>query len=224
MAPVSIALTLVAAALAAWAAAAWAIQARRARALAAAGEAVGLRFDAVDPFNLPESHSALALLARGHSRLAWNVLHGRRDGLSVRLCDYQYETGRAGHRRSHRYQVALVHGELDWPALLCQPADQRDPADECFGLAEVPFAVEPFASRFRVASESADFAFSFLHSELADLLAANPLVTVQTCGDTLAIWRAGLAASADAVGLLDLACRIHQSAPPALREELRSTG
>jgi hypothetical protein len=120
---------------------------------------------------------------------------------------------------------------LDWPALLCQPADQRDPVQEFFGLADVPFAacdersrtVEPFASRFHVASEDADFAFRFLHGELADLLVANPAVTVQTCGNVLAVWRPGLMAPADAVGLLDLACRIHQSVPPSLREELRST-
>ncbi|MDD4890954.1 MAG: hypothetical protein PHU85_13615 [Phycisphaerae bacterium] len=208
-------------ALAAWAVAAWKLEARRRRGLAVAGDPAGLRIDQGDLFDLPETYFDLHLFTRGHSRLASNMLHGQLDGLAVRVFDYQFETGSGRNRRSQRWQVALVHTDLHWPGLLCQPMADYDPLEAVFGLDPVPFQVAPFATQFHVACEDREFAYRFLHAQTADLLVSQSAVNVEARGQVLAVYRSGLQLPADVILLAQLARRLVSLAPESLREEMR---
>jgi len=206
--------------LAAWAAWAWWQERRRRWKLLALGAPDGLRLLPRDPFDLPDAHFQLQLFTRGHSRVARNVLHGRLDGLPVRLFDYQYETGSGQSRRTHRWQVALVQTDFRMPGLLVQPADRYDPLESIFGFDEVHFATEPFCRLFHVAGEDRQFAYQWLHPRLNDLLSAEPRLTLETSGQVLAVFQPGPAEPDEAVRMLRLACRIAAMTPEHLRAEL----
>jgi hypothetical protein len=207
----------------AWAVRAWRRERRRRWQLMALGSPEGLRLSPADPFELPEAHFHVHLFTRGHSRLARNVLHGRLEGLPVRLFDYQYETGSGHTRRTYRWQVALVQTDLRMPGLIVQPADRHDPLEALFGFDEVRFAAEPFADRFRVASEDRQFAYQLLHPRLVDLLAEpRPVgISLETTGPTLAAYRPAPVSPDDAMAMLKLACRLAAAIPEHLRQELR---
>ncbi len=206
--------------LVAWAAWAWLQERRRRWKLLLLGSTEGLRLLAADPFDLPDAHFQLQLFSRGHSRLARNVLHGRLDGLPVRLCDYQYETGSGQSRTTHRWQVALVQTEYRMPGLLVQPVEQFDPLESVFGFDEFAFACEPFCRLFRVVGEDRQFAYQWLHPRLNDLLSTEPQISLETIGQTLAVYRPGPLEPQEAVRLLRLTCRIASMTPEHLRAEL----
>lgn len=208
------------AALAGWALVAWRGEARRRQGLLEAASPMGLRLSGGDPFDLPEACFNLVLFGRGHSRLASNVLHGQLNGLTVRLFDYQYETGSGKNRRTHRWQVAVMQTEFRWPAMLCQPADEHDPLEALFGLEPVAFDVAPFAERFRVACEDRDFAYRCLHAQTADRLAGAGAVTIEARDQMLAVYQSGRLAPKEAVGLAELGREIVRLLPESLRSEM----
>ncbi len=205
-----------------WALLAWRRMLKRRKRLEKAGQRMTLRFSAGDPFDLPEMHFHLNLFTQGHSRLARNVVHGRLDGLAVRLLDYQYESGTGKNRRTHPWQAALIVTDLRLPGLLCQPHGLRNPLESLFGFKEVPFEAEPFASAFHVSSEDPPFAYRLLHAQMTDLLADHPRLCWETRGDVVAVYHPGLMEPADAADMLRLARRAVELIPAALADELRA--
>ena len=77
---------------------AWLAEKRRREEMAKLASSNGLEFSVNDPYDLPNYLAGIATFNRGHSRKAYNVIHGPWHGREVIAFDYQYTTGSGKNR------------------------------------------------------------------------------------------------------------------------------
>jgi hypothetical protein len=85
---------------------------RRRTGLAKLAGDLGFRYSREDPLGLSRRCAEFALVAGGHSPVAFDVITGHVDGVAVRAFDFQYEVGHGVRRMVRRYGVVLL--ESDW--------------------------------------------------------------------------------------------------------------
>ncbi len=93
-------------------------QVRRTRLLARNAAALGLRFSAQDPFDIPVRYANLAPVASGHSARAINVTYGRLGGWPIKAFDFYYELGHGTRRVSCHCVMALAEAASPMPFAL----------------------------------------------------------------------------------------------------------
>jgi len=121
-------------------------QVRRTRLLANKAAAMGLRFSAKDPFEIPVRYADLAPVLSGHSARALNVTYGRLNGWPVKAFDFYYELGHGTRRVSRHCVMALAEtatplpfalmwndDDAEWAPLPARRIESRTPPWACRG-------------------------------------------------------------------------------------------
>jgi hypothetical protein len=185
---------------------------RRKKELAALAAAWGFTWDDDDPFDIEHRYDSFAALARGHSRHAYNVFHGRREGFDVICFDYRYRTGSGKHQSTHHLSGALLRFGYSFPYLRIRPEGLFDRVAEFVGFDDIDFESAEFSRAFYVKSSDRRFAFDVFHPKAMEYMLARPRrFAMEFRGDTMLVaddttWEPGEfeAAIAQAGGLLEL--------------------
>ena len=94
------------------------MQLGRTRTLGREAHALGMRFSAADPFDVPRRYADFALVSSGHSPRANNVTYGRLADWRLRAFDFRYEVGHGTRRATRHYSVIVVEADRELPAVL----------------------------------------------------------------------------------------------------------
>ena len=131
-------------------------------------------WDGDDPFGIEDKYEAFSALSRGHSRHAYNVFHGDRNGRATICFDYRYKTGSGKSQSTHELSGAIIrHGYL-FPHLLVRPEGFLDKVAEFVGLDDIDFESAEFSRTFYVKCENRKFAFDIFHGRAMEYMLAQP--------------------------------------------------
>ena len=147
------------------------LHARRQReAMAALAAELGLQFYADDPWGLPERYAHFALMGRGHSRRASNVLAGTVGGRRCVAFNYRYTTGSGKNRTTHSYQAAVLDLPILADHLWLRQESVFDTIASWVGRDDLDFESDEFSRRYYVKCERPKFAYDIFHTRLIEYL------------------------------------------------------
>lgn len=132
-----------------------------------------------------------ALLSRGHSRRATNVLSTEADGIAATVADYQYITGYGKNQHTHRRSVLLLEsGQLDLPAFVLRPEGIGQKLAGLLGQQDIDFDSQPdFSDAYLLQSpDEARIRSLFGHEKLA-FFARRPGLCVESQGRRVLYYR-----------------------------------
>jgi hypothetical protein len=133
-----------------------------------------------------------ALLSRGHSRRATNVLSTEADGIAATVADYRYVTGYGKHQQTHRRSVLLLEsGQLDLPAFVLRPEGLGQKLAGLLGQQDIDFEGQPDFSEVYLLQgpDEARIRALFGHETLA-YFARRPGLCVESQGRRMLYYRA----------------------------------
>jgi hypothetical protein len=185
---------------------------RRKQELAALAAAWGFTWVDDDPFDIEHRYDSFSAISRGHSRHAYNVFHGRRNGREIVCFDYRYRTGSGKHQSTHHLSGALIRHGYPFPYLRIRPEGLFDRVAEFVGFDDIDFESAEFSRAFHVKSADRKFAFDVLHPRAMEYMLSLPCrFSMEFQGGTMLIsddstWdpREFEGAIAQVEGLLDL--------------------
>ncbi|MEO1496941.1 MAG: hypothetical protein AAFV43_07295 [Planctomycetota bacterium] len=141
-------------------------------------ERLGLRFTPKH-HTLPGRVSDMADFARGHSRYAYNTLHGPlRVGsvtLDVQAGDYHFAVTRSNGKSSSTQHYNLSYlavrvGLPGTPRVTLRREGFFDTVSAAFGFNDIDFESAEFSRKFHVSSSDKRFAYDLLHPRAIELL------------------------------------------------------
>jgi hypothetical protein len=198
--------------------------------LARVAAGLDLTFDANDPFDIAGRYSNFGLLAAGHNRRAYNVLHGSRQHCSVKAFDYVYHTtetstdaqGNTTTREVSHYLSAVVYdaGAVFHP-LFIRPENFFDKIAAAFGFDDIDFESAEFSRKFYVKSSDKKFAYDVIHPRMMEFLLQHPGWTLQLHGQSLMASTGGLLNPDQFRGAFIFAEGFLKNIPDYLWEQLR---
>lgn len=163
---------------------------KRREALEALASELGLRFDPRHDNAHDDEYAHFEIFRRGHSRSAYNTLHGSLeiDGrrFPTKAGDFRYrkKTGSGKNRRTitHRFSYLILH--LPWrdvPDLLIRPEGMFDQLAGVFGFDDIDFESDEFSRKFHVKSPNRRFAYDVVHPRMMDFLleASGPAIDIE---------------------------------------------
>ncbi len=179
----------------------------------------GMGFNSKDPFDIPDTYP-FALFQKGHSRRAYNCLHGIYESLPVILFDYYYAIG-WGRQTDHYVTALLGRLNIYCPKLVIRPVTVLDRFAGLVGLGEIHFESEEFNRIFNVEGEDKKFAYDICHPEMMELLLQKPSLTWELQGHSLLVYSSSIGRfDAEEVGVcLDLALGFVARIPAYLKKE-----
>jgi hypothetical protein len=134
-------------------------------------------------------YPAFKCLRRGHSRYAYNVMQGARDGSEVTAFDYHYVTGHGKNRRVHNFSALVLRSPLPLKPLYIRPENVFDKVSDFFGMDDIDFESAEFSRRFFVKAPEKRWAYHVIHQQMMAYLLEAPSFHIQfETGDIMA-WR-----------------------------------
>lgn len=183
------------------------IQAKKRREdLAKLASELGLQYDQNDPFKLPESYGNLDIFKQGHSRQAYNVLHGKQGKYPVKAFDYVFYTtetstdskGNTTTREVSHYLSAIIFdADVDFPTLLIRPEGFFDKVAAAMGFDDIDFESAEFSRLFFVKSSDRKFAYDVIHARMMEYLLQNQGWTLQLQGPVVLLLKGSTFSVAD---------------------------
>ena len=152
---------------------AWLANKRRREELAQFAAANGLQFSAADPYDLPNFLRGIPTFSRGHSRKAYNVIHGPWSGREVIAFDFQYTTGSGKNQHTYRLSACLQPVGLRLPNLVIRPETFFDKLGAVVGFEDIDFESDEFSRKFHVQGPDRKFAYDVCHPQMMSWLLAN---------------------------------------------------
>ena len=169
-------------------------QKKRRAALQQVALMLGLSYTDKVPAETLAALGHLPLFRHGHSKSGRSLMEGKSGDAQVTLLDYQYTTG--GGKNSHTArQTVVIHrgagGGL--PEFTLTPEHWWDRVAQTFGYQDIDFeASEEFSKRYLLrGSDEAAIRAAFGAEALA-FFAQHPGWSVESCGGSLAVYRAGV--------------------------------
>jgi hypothetical protein len=169
--------------------------------LARLARKMGLRYDAVDPCDIANRYAHLGALAQGHSRSAYNVVHGRHGHYQVKAFDYVYYTtetstdsqGRTTTRQvAHYFSAVLFEVGAALPTLLIRPENFLDKIAAAIGFDDIDFESAEFSRLFFVKSSDKKFAYDVIHPRMMEFLMEQPSWILQIEGPHFLVSKGGM--------------------------------
>ncbi|MHC5054299.1 MAG: hypothetical protein ACYTKD_06235 [Planctomycetota bacterium] len=158
----------------------------RREAMAALAARLGYDFSAGDPWDIPDRHDFTDLFSRGHSRRAWNVINGERDGVRVMLFDYRYTTGSGKNKSTHsRTPVVLEMPGQDFPGFYLRREGFFDKVAAAVGFDDIDFESNEFSKRYYVKCADKRFAYDVVNARQMEFLLELDDMNVEMAGDSL---------------------------------------
>ena len=132
-----------------------------------------------------------ALLSRGHSRRATNVLSTEADGIAATVADYQYVTGYGKNQHTHRRSVLLLEsGQLHLPAFSLRPEGLGQKLAGLLGQQDIDFEGQPdFSDAYLLQSPDEARIRSLFGREKLAFFARRPGLCVESQGQRMLYYR-----------------------------------
>ncbi len=130
----------------------------------------GFSWDGDDPFGIEDKYAAFAAINRGHSRHAYNVFHGSRNGREMICFDYRYKTGSGKSESTHELSCASIRQAYLFPHLLIRPEGFLDKVAEFVGADDIDFESAEFSRAFYVKCDNRKFAFDVFHARAIEYM------------------------------------------------------
>jgi hypothetical protein len=135
-----------------------------------------LRFFAQDPLELTERLANLYLMQLGHSRRAFNVLHGRLRDRQILAFDYRFEAGSGSDRANLRRTVVAVRLQLTRLGLVALRDKHFDALGRFRDFAPAFLADPVFDRRFHLFSDRPRLVSALLTPRIREIfLHAGPV-------------------------------------------------
>jgi hypothetical protein len=161
---------------------------QRKKELEALAAAWGFSWDDSDPFGIDVGYEAFHAIGRGHSRRAYNVFHGDRNGRGMVCFDYRYTTGSGKSQSTHHLSGTFIRHKYPFPNLVIRPEGFFDKLAEFVGFDDIDFESAEFSKAFYVKSDNRKFAFDLLHARAMEYMLAQPQrFAMEFRGDTMLV-------------------------------------
>ena len=161
----------------------------RRRKMAAYAQAQGWHFTPDKDKGMSDRHPAFKCLRRGHSRYAYNIMHGSRDGRDVTAFDYHYVTGHGKNRRVHNFSALVIQSPLALKPLYIRPENIFDRVTDFFGMDDIDFESAEFSRRFFVKAPEKRWAYHVVHQQMMAYLLESPSYHIQFDSGNIMAWR-----------------------------------
>jgi hypothetical protein len=150
-------------------------QQRRLAEMITLAHALGWRFVGDRDDTHDELYAQFEVFRRGHSRYAYNTLHGtiaiHGEPCRVRMGDYHYRQKSGKNTNTYEFSYMIV--DLPYPrlpTLLIRPEGIFDMLAGAFGMDDIDFESAEFSKRFHVTSADQRFAYDVVHPRMIEFL------------------------------------------------------
>jgi len=185
-------------------------RARRRKELAAWAATQGFTFSHNPNRFFDERFPGFRCLRRGHSRTAYHISEGTRNGRPVIAFDYRYVVGHGKSRSVCRLSAVILQSRIALKPLYIRPEGIFDKLTEFAGIDDIDFESAEFSRAFYVKSRDRRWAYDVLHPRTMTLLLEMPRFSIEFDSTHVIVWKAPRfapdrfeAAMAVAEGLLD---------------------
>jgi len=160
----------------------------RRKKLSAYAKSKGLHFSPDKEKKIDTRYSAFKCLRRGHSRYAYNIMHGKLDGRDLTAFDYHYVTGHGKSRRVHNFSALIIRSPLPLKPLLLRPENIFDKVTDFFGFDDIDFESAEFSRKFYVKSPEKRWAYHVIHQRMMVYLMESPRFHIQFDPEFIIAW------------------------------------
>lgn len=169
---------------------AWRAEQKRREELAALAASMGWTFDPDKDRSHDDEYAQFEVFRRGHSRAAYNTLHGSLsiDGRRFRakMGDFTYKvtqsSGKSTSTTTYRFSYLILHPPFPGvPDLLIRREGLFDKLLGAIGFDDIDFESVEFSRRFHVKSPDKRFAYDVCHPRMMEFLLAGdaPLIDLE---------------------------------------------
>jgi len=149
----------------------------------------GLHFSPDKDKKIDARYSSFKCLRRGHSRYAYNIMRGKRDGRDLTAFDYHYVTGHGKSRRVYNFSALIIQSPLPLKPLYLRPENIFDKVTDFFGFDDIDFESAEFSRKFYVKSPEKRWAYHVIHQRMMAYLMESPRFHIQFDPEFIMAWR-----------------------------------
>jgi hypothetical protein len=142
---------------------------------------LGCAFSPSDIFDIART-SPHSLFNQGHSRRAYNVMHGDYRGRAVRCFDYRYTIGSGKNSHTYRLTCVMLAAPIPFPPLIVRPEGFLDHLGHALGIEDINFESDAFNRAFYVKCQDRRFAYDVIHQGAMEYLLNHSAVFVEGNG------------------------------------------
>jgi hypothetical protein len=161
----------------------------RRKKLSAYAKSKGLHFAPDKDKKIDSRYSSFKCLRRGHSRYAYNIMRGKRDGRDLTAFDYHYVTGHGKSRRVYNFSALIIQSPLPLKPLYLRPENIFDKVTDFFGFDDIDFESAEFSRKFYVKSPEKRWAYHVIHQRMMVYLMESPRFHIQFDPEFIMAWR-----------------------------------
>jgi len=161
----------------------------RRKKIAAYAKSKGLHFSPDKDKKIDARYSSFKCLRRGHSRYAYNIMRGKRDGRDLTAFDYHYVTGHGKSRRVYNFSALIIQSPLPLKPLYLRPENIFDRVTDFFGFDDIDFESAEFSRKFYVKSPEKRWAYHVIHQRMMVYLMESPRFHIQFDPEFIMAWR-----------------------------------
>jgi len=168
---------------------AWYLASIRRKKLRAWANGSGFRFDPSPNRSFDKRYPAFGCLRVGHSRYAYNVAEGTRNGRPLVAFDYRYVIGSGKNRQVRNFSGLLLGSTIRLKPLHIRSENLFDKVGEFFGLDDIDFESAEFSRAFHVKSPDKRWTYDVLHQRTIEFLLTMPRFSIQFGEREMIVWR-----------------------------------
>lgn len=161
----------------------------RRKKMAAYAESQGWHFTPDKDKGMSDRYPSFKCLRRGHSRWAYNIMRGDRDGRDVTAFDYHYVTGHGKNRQVHNFSALVLQSPLTLKPLYIRPENVFDKVSDFFGKDDIDFESAEFSRKFFVKAPEKRWAYHVIHQQMMEYLLEAPSFHIQFDSRDVMVWR-----------------------------------
>lgn len=132
---------------------------------------------------------------QGHSKYAFNIMTGKKDGVDFELFDYHYATtsrSRKNNSTQHHYvKVCTLVMPIEAPGLTIKREHVGHKLLKSVGAGDISFESDAFTRRYWVRCKDRRFAYDVIDARTMQFLLDNPGWHWEWNGDTLVVHQKG---------------------------------
>jgi hypothetical protein len=161
----------------------------RRKKIAAYAESKGWKFTVEKDKRMSDRFRDFKSLRRGHSRYAYNIMHGRHEKQEIIAFDYHYVTGHGKSRKIHNISVFILGSPLALKSLYIRPENIFDKVSDFFGHDDIDFESSEFSRKFFIKAPEKRWAYHVIHQQMMEYLMLAPRFHIQMEGEHVMVWR-----------------------------------
>ena len=179
---------------------------RRRKEIEAWAEREGLAFSHRADRAFDRQYPEFRCLHLGHSRAAYNIASGMRNGRKLTAFDYRYVTGHGKNRSTHSFSAVIIESRVPLHPLTIRPENAFDKVTAFFGAEDINFESTEFSGAFHVSSPEKKWSYDVLHQRTMEFLLGKPRFNLQFGTQQVICWRNrrfGMQAREDAIDVVE---------------------